>query len=202
MKKILCVPLLFTLLLTGCMERPQSREVGSLAVVSVLGIDRAEQLSMTAATEGRESSPPLLFHGQGDTPLACMEALTRSGERVVSCAHVEHWLLLEGAVSALPELLSYALRDGQQSTETKLWLVATEDLESIFAQEQDVAQRMMVIKTMSEEECLPLTLREAAVHLAENEPIPIPVLGRGEDGLYLIGTALYWDGQLQTWQIG
>lgn len=202
MRKIGCVLLLFVLLLTGCMERPQSREVGSLAVVSVLGIDRTDTLFMTAATEGREGSPPLLFQGEGDTPRACIDDLTRSGERVVSCAHVEHWLLLEGAVSALPELLTYALRDGQQSTETKLWLVAEENLAAVFSEQHDTAQRMTVIKTMGEDDVSPLTLRESAARLAEGEALGIPVLTMGEDGLYVAGTAWYRDGTLQTWQIG
>lgn len=202
MKKTLCVTLLFLVLLTGCMERPQSREVGSLAVVSVLGIDRGDALSMTAVTEGRESSKPLLFKGIGDTPGACIDTLTGAGERVVSCAHVEHWLLMEGAVSALPELLEYAFHDGQQSTETQLWVVLAENLDAIFSQEHDTAQRMTVIKTIGEERFSPLTLREAATQLAEGDALCIPALGIGEDGLFFVGYAWYQNGKILTWQIG
>lgn len=61
-----------------------------------------------------------------------MEGLTNRGEQVVSCAHVEHLLLTQNAAGTLPELLSYAFQEPQQSTETQLWVVRADTLEEAF----------------------------------------------------------------------
>ena len=78
----------------------------------------------------------------GDTPAAAVEALTNQGERVVSCAHVEHLLLTQTAAATLPALLSYAFQEPQQSTETQLWVVQADTLAECFSGERDTAQRM------------------------------------------------------------
>ncbi len=62
-----------------------------------------------------------------------MEGLTNRGEQVVSCAHVEHLLLTQNAAGTLPELLSYAFQEPQQSTETQLWVVRADTLEEAFS---------------------------------------------------------------------
>src|SRR5699024_4058321 len=86
--------LLLTTCLTGCAGAPQSRESGATAVVSVLGVEPAgEGIRLLAAAEGRGGEAPFRADSRGDTPAAAVEALTNQGERVVSCAHVEHLLL-------------------------------------------------------------------------------------------------------------
>ena len=61
-----------------------------------------------------------------------MEALTNQGERVVSCAHVEHLLLTQTAAATLLTLLSYAFQEPQQSTETQLWVVQADTLAGVL----------------------------------------------------------------------
>ena len=196
---VFLVLLLLTTCLTGCAGAPQSRESGATAVVSVLGVEPAgEGIRLLAAAEGRGGEAPFRADSRGDTPAAAVEALTNQGERVVSCAHVEHLLLTQTAAATLPALLSYAFQEPQQSTETQLWVVQADTLAESFSGEGDTAQRMTVIQSQGKDRqtFAPLTLRQAAAALAKGEPLLIPALSVGEAGLAFAGFALYQDGAI------
>ena len=193
MKRVLALVFLLLLLLTGCAGTPQSRESGATAVVSVLGVEPAGQgIHLLAAAEGRGEEEPFRCDSQGETPAAAVEGLTNRGEQVVSCAHVEHLLLTQNAAGTLPELLSYAFQEPQQSTETQLWVVRADTLEEAFSGEADTAKRMSVIKSQGKNRqgFCPVTLREAAAALARKEPLLLPALEVGEQGLAFAGFAL------------
>ncbi len=129
----LALAVLAACLLTGCAGTPQSREAGRTAVVSVLGAEPApEGLRIHAAAEGRGEEGPMGTDGVGATPAEAIEALSRRGEDVVSCAHVEHLVLSWTAAERLSDLLSYAFQDPQQSTETMLWVLRAPSLEGLF----------------------------------------------------------------------
>lgn len=201
MRKLLALTLLLSLL-TGCAGTPQSREVGATAVVSVLGAEPAgRDLRLLAAAEGRGGEDPFLCDSQGATPAAAVEGLTNRGEQVVSCAHVEHLLLARSAAGELPDLLSYAFQEPQQSTETQLWVVRADTLGNAFAGPGDVAKRMAVIKTQGKNRqgFAPLTLREAAAILAQGKTLLIPALAVGDEGVAFDGYALYQDGAITQW---
>lgn len=201
MRKLLALTLLLSLL-TGCAGTPQSREVGATAVVSVLGAEPAgRDLRLLAAAEGRGGEAPFLCDSQGATPAAAVEGLTNRGEQVVSCAHVEHLLLARSAAGELPDLLSYAFQEPQQSTETQLWVVRADTLGTAFAGPGDVAKRMAVIKTQGKNRqgFAPLTLREAAAILAQGKSLLIPALAVGDEGLAFDGYALYQDERITQW---
>ena len=186
MKRVLALVFLLLLLLTGCAGTPQSRESGATAVVSVLGVEPAGQgIHLLAAAEGRGEEDPFRCDSQGETPAAAVEGLTNRGEQVVSCAHVEHLLLTQNAAGTLPELLSYAFQEPQQSTETQLWVVRADTLEEAFSGKADTAKRMSVIKSQGKNRqgFCPVTLREAAAALARKEPLLLPALEVGEQGL-------------------
>lgn len=198
----LVVPVLLVLLLTGCAGTPQSREAGSTAVVSVLGAEPAgEDLRLLAAAEGRGEKEPFRCDSLGATPAAAVEGLINQGEQVVSCAHVEHLVLARSAAGHLPALLSYSFQEPQQSTETQLWVVRTDTLESTFSEEADVAKRMTVVKSQGKnrQRFYPLTLRQAAAALARGEALLIPALDTGEDGVTFAGYALYQGGHIIRW---
>lgn len=204
MRRLLALTLLLALL-TGCAGTPQSREVGSTAVVSVLGAEPAgRDLRLLAAAEGRGGEDPFLCDSQGATPAAAVEGLTNRGEQVVSCAHVEHLLLASSAAGKLPDLLSYAFQEPQQSTETQLWVVRADTLGTSFAGPGDVAKRMAVIKTQGKNRqgFSPLTLREAAAVLAQGKSLLIPALAVGDEGLAFDGYALYQDERIAQWLTG
>ena len=204
MRRLLALTLLLALL-TGCAGTPQSREVGSTAVVSVLGAEPAgRELRLLAAAEGRGGEDPFLCDSQGATPAAAVEGLTNRGEQVVSCAHVEHLLLASSAAGELPDLLSYAFQEPQQSTETQLWVVRADTLGTSFAGPGDVAKRMAVIKTQGKNRqgFAPLTLREAAAGLAQGKALLIPALAVGDEGLAFDGYALYRDETIAQWLTG
>lgn len=205
MKRIIATALVLVLLLSGCAGTPQSRETGGTAVVSVLGVEPAgEDLRLFAAAEGRGEGEAFLCDSQGATPAAAVEGLINQGSRVVSCDHVEHLLLAQSAAGALPQLLSYAFQEPQQSTESQLWVVRTEDLETVFSGESDTAQRMSVIQSQGKDRqgFCPLTLREAAGALARGEPLLIPFLEPREEGLAFGGLALYENGAVTGWLTG
>ena len=204
MKRVLALVFLLLLLLTGCAGTPQSRESGATAVVSVLGVEPAGQgIHLLAAAEGR-GEEPFRCDSQGETPAAAVEGLTNRGEQVVSCAHVEHLLLTQNAAGTLPELLSYAFQEPQQSTETQLWVVRADTLEEAFSGEADTAKRMSVIKSQGKNRqgFCPVTLREAAAALARKEPLLLPALEVGEQGLAFAGFALYQEGGITQWLTG
>ena len=204
MRRLLALTLLLALL-TGCAGTPQSREAGSTAVVSVLGAEPAgRDLRLLAAAEGRGGEDPFLCDSQGATPAAAVEGLTNRGEQVVSCAHVEHLLLASSAAGELPDLLSYAFQEPQQSTETQLWVVRADTLGTSFAGPGDVAKRMAVIKTQGKNRqgFSPLTLREAAAVLAQGKSLLIPALAVGDEGLAFDGYALYQDERIAQWLTG
>ena len=205
MKRVLELVFLLLLLLTGCAGTPQSRESGATAVVSVLGVEPAGQgIHLLAAAEGRGEEEPFRCDSQGETPAAAVEGLTNRGEQVVSCAHVEHLLLTQNAAGTLPELLSYAFQEPQQSTETQLWVVRADTLEEAFSGEADTAKRMSVIKSQGKNRqgFCPVTLREAAAALARKEPLLLPALEVGEQGLAFAGFALYQEGGITQWLTG
>ena len=205
MKRVLALVFLLLLLLTGCAGTPQSRESGATAVVSVLGVEPAGQgIHLLAAAEGRGEEDPFRCDSQGETPAAAVEGLTNRGEQVVSCAHVEHLLLTQNAAGTLPELLSYAFQEPQQSTETQLWVVRADTLEEAFSGEADTAKRMSVIKSQGKNRqgFCPVTLREAAAALARKEPLLLPALEVGEQWLAFAGFALYQEGGITQWLTG
>lgn len=205
MKRVLVLVFLLLLLLAGCAGTPQSRETGSTAIVGVLGVEESRGgLRVTAAAEGRGEEDPEVYQGQGASPAAAIESLTNRGERVVSCAHVEHLLLGQTAAGELPTLLSYAFQEPQQSTETQLWVVRGASLAEVFSGPADPARRMSVLKAAGKDRqgFRPVTLRQAAGALAQGESLLIPALELGPEGLSFVGFALYDQGEIVTWLTG
>ena len=192
----LVLAVLAACLLTGCAGTPQSREAGRTAVVSVLGAEPApEGLRIHAAAEGRGEEGPMRTDGVGATPAEAIEALSRRGADVVSCAHVEHLVLSWTAAERLPDLLSYAFQDPQQSTETMLWVLRAPSLEGLFDGTRDTAKEMALWKSIGEDRqgLVPVTLRDAASRLAEGGDVLIPALTLDGDDLSFAGPALYRD---------
>lgn len=193
------------LLLSGCAGTPQSREAGSTAIVGVLGVEpKQDGIQVFAAAEGREGEDPAMYRSWGETTAAAVEELTSSGDRIVSCAHVEHLLLTENGAEALPEVLSYAFQVPQQSTETQLWMVRGNSLSGSFSGDSDPARRMSVLKAAGKDRAgfSPVTLREAASALAGGEALLIPGLEESEQGLSYLGLALYRKGEVLEWLTG
>ncbi len=205
MRKGVILLLLLSVLLSGCGRTPQSREAGSTAVIGVLGVEPAGQgLRVYAGAESREDQPPALYQGRGKSLAAAVEALSASGNAMVSCAHVEHILLAQSAAGSLEAVLSYAFRDPQQSTESQLWVARTPALAQVFSETQDPAQRMAVLRAAGKDRqgFVPLTLREAASALAAGTPLLIPALDVSETGISFGGYALYKEGAFAAWLTG
>jgi hypothetical protein len=108
---------------------------------------------------------------------------------------VEHILLSQEAQGLLPTLLEEAMEDPLQSTETQLWVVKGE-MAALFSGDFDPAKAMGVVSVGEEQKgtVTPLTLREAAAALAQGEPLQIPALEQGENGLIFCGFVDYEGG--------
>lgn len=196
----LALLLLPGLLLAGCGGTPQSRETGGALVVSVLGAEPARQgLRLYAAAERREGEGRQM--SEGASPAQAVERLGCQGDQVVSCAHGEHILLSRQGAELLPQLLSYAFQDPQQSTETLLWVVRADSLAPVFAGEGDPARRMDVLKAAARDRqgFSPVTLRQAAGALAEGRPLLLPALSLRDGTLERTGGALWKAGRFTGW---
>ena len=195
--------LLALVLLSGC--GPQSQEMGNTAVAGVLGAEPARRgMTLWAAAEGRAGSKPTFYQGEGRTPAGALEDLSASGQQVVTCAHVEHILLPQSAPELVEPLLSYAFQAPRQSTESQLWVVRTDGLDTVFSEQTDPVRRMSVLKDFgtSGQGFRPLKLREAASALAAGAPDLIPALDLTEEGLDFGGFALYQEGKFTAWLTG
>lgn len=196
----LALTLGLALVLTAC-GLPQSWEVGNTAVIGVLGLEPVPGgLRVYGGAESRESQPAAVYTGQGETLAEAVAALSVSGEAQVSCAHVEHLLLAQTAAGDLEEVLAYAFQDLQQSTESQLWVVRTEDLAQVFSGGADLPRRMSVLRAAGEdgEGFAPVTLRQAAAAVAAGEALRLPVLDATGDALTFGGYTIYEDGRFRT----
>ena len=196
--------LLCALSLGGCGTAPQSREVGETTVLEVLGAEPAgEVLCLRAAAAGHPDGPPELLASRGRSPAAAAERLYTRGTKPADCAHIAH-VLLDASAEALPQMLSYTFQEPQQSTESQLWVVRSASLAPVFRAGQDPAQRMRVIKAAGRDRqgFCPVTLREAARTLSQGDPLLIPALDLGPNGLERIGYALCAPGQAPVWLTG
>lgn len=202
MKRMILLAVSAGMILSGCGATPQSREAGSTVDVGVLGIEQAaDGLVVYAAPQGRQEETTAVLRGAGPAPAAAVEALSASGDRVVSCAHVEHILLGQKDAPVLEQVLSYAFQEPQQSTESQLWMVRTEELSAVFEGEENPSRRMNVLKAAGKDRqgFCPVTLREAAAAVAEKRAILVPALEQTEEGLAFDGYALYKDSRVLAW---
>lgn len=202
MRRGFLIVILCAVTLAGCSTAPQSREVGSTAVVSVLAVQQTRRdLTVFAAAEGRAGGKPSFYEGKGDAPAAAIEDLTDSGDKVASTAHVEHVVLARSAAGRLDEVLSCAFQDPSQSTESQLWLLRADRLDEVFADGEDPAKRLAVLKAAGKEGWgfRPLTLREAAAKQAAGNALLIPALEQKEEGLSFAGFALWHGGEVLGW---
>lgn len=196
----LALTLGLALVLAAC-GLPQSREVGNTAVIGVLGLEPVPGgLRVYGGAESRESQPAAVYTGQGETLAEAVAALAVSGEAQVSCAHVEHLLLAQTAAGDVEAVLAYAFQDLQQSTESQLWVVRTEDLAQVFGGGADLPRRMSVLRAAGEdgEDFAPVTLRQAAAAVAAGEALRLPLLDATGDALTFGGYTIYEDGRFRT----
>lgn len=192
---------LVPLVLSAC-GLPQSREAGNIAVIGVLGVEPVDgALRVYGGAESRTDRPAAVYTGQGATLAEAVQALSVSGEALVSCAHVEHLLLAQTGAGALEAVLDYAFQDLQQSTESQLWVVRPEDLAQAFGAQGDLPRRMAVLRTAGEDQAdfAPVTLRQAAAAVAAGEALRLPVLDRTGETLTFAGYTTYKDGRFWGW---
>lgn len=189
------------LTLGGChapFSLPRATEPRSIAIAGVLGVDRnGETVTAFAATQQRGDDPPLSFQGEGNSLAAARLATRDQKTRTVSYAHVEH-LVISPAVAAdyLDELLSYSFQNGEQSMESKLWVLTEGSLEDLFAGEVDVAGRLSALQIGAKAgTTLPgRSLRQIATRLLDGGDLLLPALKLEGDVLEFDGYVLVHEG--------
>lgn len=203
MRAKLALSLALLLTLTACeapFSLPRAKEPGGLAIAAVLGFSvEAGEIAMQSAAPARASAAASLGTGRGDSVSAALLESRAAGLKSVSYAHVAHLVIEEEfATARLDELLEFAFQNGEQSVQSKLWLLREGELSAIFAPEIDLAGRLDTLReSAAAGSALPTrSLRELAMQWAAGEGVLIPALRLENGSLVYDSYALFQKGKL------
>ena len=120
-----------TLALTGCAGLPQPREIGDVALLRTMGVDRGEsQLEMTVSTGLRakgiqaEGQEALVLSVQAPTLSSAALLIRGQSDSVISFGHVDQLLLGEEVTRyGVKEVLDYFARDRELGLGVRLWAI-------------------------------------------------------------------------------
>jgi hypothetical protein len=141
----------------------------------------------------------LRYESEGDSISAALLDSRDQGTQTVSYAHVENFIIgEESAKDRLDQLLSFTFQSGEQSIESKLWVLRGASMESLFEGEMDLAKRLTTLKTSGEDgTSLPLrSLRQVAAKLSDDGSALIPALRWVDEELVFDSYAVYGGGEL------
>lgn len=161
MKKSLCVlSLAACLLLTGCRSLPTPREMGDMALLRTMGVDRAgEELLVTVSTGPRakgirgEDQSALVLSAQRPSLSGAALALQGLSDSHVFFGYVDQLLLGEGlARQGVIPTLDYFARDTELGLGARLWIVRGNTGENAVRSggDQGVEGRLTTLRTDGE----------------------------------------------------
>lgn len=198
MKRALPLLLAAVVSLSGCAGLPRPREMGDMALLRAMGVDRGEGgLALTVSTGPRakglqgEQESALILSAEKPSLSAAALAVQGLSDRYVSFGYVDQLLLgeelaREGAVS----VLDWFARDTELSLSAQLWVIqgatARKAVES--GGDQGVESRLTTLRTDGEQgvAALPRTAGEVYTDLLELGASYAPALSLGDGE----GTAL------------
>lgn len=158
--KILAAALL-ALLLSGCRQLPQAREMEDMALMRTVGVDagRDGQVTVTASSgrrargiQGETESPLILSAQRGSIAGACL-AIQGLSESYVFYGHVDQLLLGEElARDGLRAALEYFERDKELSPGSQVWLIRGDTARAAIesGKEQGIDARLSGLQEDSE----------------------------------------------------
>lgn len=187
MKRVLLLLAAYAVL-TGCQARPYARELESVMLVQVLGVDWSEgRVELTAASEPGADGAALLLSAAGEDLEAARAALQAAGEEYVSLTHVTQIVL--GAQTDLRTVLEAALVEPALSQSATVWLAQEGCAKELLEAAEGGAKRLSSIELNSGVQ--PVTVLQSLMRLEETGRTRTPQLKAGEYGLEWCGTAVW-----------
>ena len=173
---------------------PQGREMGTMALVRTLGVDKTEgQYVVTASTgrrarglQGEEAMEPLVLSARRDTLSGALTAVADCSEQDVYFGYVDQLLLgrelAEGSV--LPVLERFA-GDGELGLGAQVWLIDGTAGEAVAQGGDEGAEPRLTVLANGEEGSAGFvrTVGEVLTDLKENGCAYVPALERDSAGL-------------------
>lgn len=193
--------------LMGCeapFSLPRATEPRQTAIASVLAVEVGETVTMYSVSQSPGQGESSLYEGVGASFAEAMLDSRDGGTESVSYAHVEHVILGEESVADLGNLLSFCLKNGEQSMTAKLWLLDEISPEEAFENELEIIGRLDTL-TVSGESGTSLVTRslgETAVKLAKDGTALLPMLGEEDGNLVYSGYAMFCNGEIVGYLMG
>ena len=205
------------LLLSGCGKAalPYAREMGDMALLRTMGVDREEDgLGVTVSTGPRarglqgEQEGAMVLSALRPSLSSAVLALQSLSDSYVFFGYVDQLLLGEGLTrDGVIPVLDYFARDVELGLGAQVWVIrdasARQAVES--GGEQGVESRLSTIQTDSEMGMAGMTrtVGETLTSLMEDGSAYLPGLVPGEDGALLeAGYGVVKDGMLAGWLTG
>lgn len=194
---------------------PRGREMGDMALLRTLGVDReGEDYVVTASTgrrarglQGEETLEPMVLSARGGTLSGALAAMEGLSEQELFFGYVDQLLLGESLTEggALPVLERFA-RDGELGLGARLWLIRGSAGAAVGSGGQEGAAARL--STLAEDGrlgrgALPRTVGETLTGLLESGCACVPALAMDESGLLLErGYGVLSSGGLPGWLEG
>ena len=198
MRRGLSLALAAALLLSGCGALPRPREMGDMALLRVMGVDRGERGPAMSAATGPQApeQPARLWQGEGSSLSAAAQAIQSRSDRYVFFGYVDQLLLGEDqSRRGVEDIFAYVARDAQLSLAARLWVV--QDGEAHGALEaggdQGVESRLATLAADGEMglSIRPRRVGEVYAQLLEQGCSYAPALTVGEAELTAAGYAVF-----------
>lgn len=191
----LSVLLAAVLLLTGCSGLPRPREMGDMALLRTMGVDKRENgLAVTVSTGPRakgiqaEGQPALMLSAVGKSLSAACLSMQGLSDSYVFFGYVDQLLVGEElARDGVIPVLDYFARDRELGLGAQLWVVREASAEDAVRAggDQGVDSRLSTLQTDGKMgvAALPRTAGEVYADLLEwgSAYLPALVLAQGED---------------------
>lgn len=209
--QIFCAALAATALLAGCGPLPYPREMGDMALLRTLGVDRAgdNSLSVTASTGPQaggmqgEQEPALVLSARRDSLRAACLAMQSLSYRYVFFGYVDQLLLGEDLARAdVRPILDACARSGELSLGAQLWLTLDQTAEDAIRAggSGGVDRQLITLGTDGEMglSLLPRTAGEVYADLLDRGCAYAPALTQGAEdaSLTAAGYGILKDGAL------
>lgn len=193
MKRIWTAALILLCALTGCAGLPQPREMGDVALLRTMGVDRVEdRLEMTVSTGPRargvqaEGQEALVLSVRDSTLSGAALSLRGQSDSSLSFGHVDQLLLGEElSRRGVREALDYFARDRELGLGAQLWVVRDRQAKTAVETggSQGVEGRLSTLRTDGElgNGTIPRTAGEVYTDLLERGCSYVPALALTEE---------------------
>lgn len=198
MRRGVSLALAAALFLSGCGALPRPREMGDMALLRVMGVDRGEGGPAMSAATGPQppEQPARLWRGEGSSLSAAAQAIQSRSDRYVFFGYVDQLLLGEDqSRRGVEDIFAYVARDTQLSLAARLWVVQDGDAHGALEAggDQGVESRLATLAADGEMglSIRPRRVGEVYAQLLEQGCSYAPALTVGEAELTAAGYAVF-----------